>query len=130
MMNKSKTSLFIKIFYVITWNKSVVYKLYLLSFTKECILDLLTLFYERLIQTISCWLEWVDVRDKWNFRTGSLWLYVYGSEFSSKKKTIPGTDIYFILSIKQVLDWLGLGAPFLKTKKKSPPCKEMQSLFQ
>ena len=27
---------------------------YLLSFTKECILDLLTLFYEQLIKTISC----------------------------------------------------------------------------
>ena len=27
---------------------------YLLSFTKECILNLLTLFYERLIKTISC----------------------------------------------------------------------------
>ena len=47
-------------------------------------------------------LEWVDVRDKWNFRAGSLWLYVYGSEI-----VMPGTDIYFILSIKRMLDRLG-----------------------
>ena len=40
-----------KIFHVVTCNKSVVY---FFSFTKECILDLLTLFYERLINTISC----------------------------------------------------------------------------
>ena len=36
--------------YVITWNKPVVY---FLSFTKECILDLLTVFYERLIKAIA-----------------------------------------------------------------------------
>ena len=40
-----------KIFHVVSGNKSVVY---LLSITKECILDLLTLFYERLTKTISC----------------------------------------------------------------------------
>ena len=80
-----------KIFHVVTLNKSVVY---FLSFIKECILDLglLTLFYERLIITISCYrgkqlAEWVDVKDKLNFRTGCieqnlLWLYVHTGQSS------------------------------------------------
>ena len=63
-----------KIIHVVISNKEVVY---LLSLTKLCILDLFTLFYERLIQTISCVRgltvakkfgltdrqKWVDVRD-------------------------------------------------------------------
>ena len=31
------------------------------------------------------------------------YMYIVGT-VSSKKKTMPGTDIYFILSIKRVLD--------------------------
>ena len=71
-----------KIFHVVILYKSVVYFLY---FTKECILDLLTFFYERLIKTFLVFagkqlrmlslpdgLEWVDVRDKWNFRAGCI----------------------------------------------------------
>ena len=56
-----------QIFHVVSWNKSVVY---LLSFTKECILHLLTLFYERLIKTISCfagkqlWESYANLMDK------------------------------------------------------------------
>ena len=53
-----------EIFHVVSGNKSVVY---LLSITKECILDLLTLFYERLTKTISCLAylkDKTDVRDK------------------------------------------------------------------
>ena len=47
---------------------------------------------------------------------------------SSKKRTMPGTDIYFILSIKRVLDRLGWGAPFIILKSLS--CTVYQSLFE
>ena len=103
-----------------------------LSFTKECILDLPTLFYERLIKTFFCFrgfslpdgLEWVDVRDKCNFRAGCIeqihcgYMYIR-VRVPRKKKTwgIPGTDIYFILSIKQILDRIKWGAPFIIIKQ-------------
>ena len=41
-------------------------------------------------------LEWVDVREKWNFRAGSLWLYVYGLELVVKRKLCQ--ELTFILS--------------------------------
>ena len=73
-----------KIFHVVSWNKSVVY---LLSFTKECILDLLTLFYDRLIKTISCfagkqlWKCLADLMDK-IYQSSS----IYCSKFINKVK--------------------------------------------
>ena len=51
--------------------------------------------------------------DKWNFRAGCIeQICTYGSEFLVIKPGMPGTDIYFILSIKQILDRIKWGAPF------------------
>ena len=127
---------------IIHENISCCYLKLLLLFTKEC--DLLTLCYKRFIQTISCFLgwtgakvfslpdvlEWVNVRDKWNFRAGCIeqvqcgYIYI---RVPSKKKTwgMPGTDIYFILSIKQRLDGIGWGAPLIIEK-----CIIYQSLLK
>ena len=41
---------------------------------------------------------------------------------------MPGTDIYFILYIKRVLDRFGWGAPFII--KKSISCTVYQSLYE
>ena len=56
-------------------------------------------------------LEWVDVKDKWNFRTGCIEQIHCGYinirvRVPSKKKTrgMPETDIYVTLSIKKILD--------------------------
>ena len=62
-------------------------------------------------------LEWIDMKDKCNFRAGSLWAICIRVRVNIKKKTMAGTDIYFILSIKRVLDRLGRGAPFIILKK-------------
>ena len=112
-----------KIFRVVTWNKSVVY---FLLFTKECILNLLTLFFKRLIKTISCFhikKSCKNVYPNWLTRVSSshsansLWLYVYGSEFLVRRKQEECLeliiDVYFILSIKGILDRIGWGAQFM-----------------
>ena len=70
-----------KIFHNVTLNKSVVY---LLLFTKECIIYLpyfkndlskqFLVFAGTVAKIFSLpdGLEWVDVRDKWNFRAGCI----------------------------------------------------------
>ena len=65
-------------------------------------------------------LDWVDVRDKWNFRVGCIekihcrFMYIW-VRVPSKKKTwgMPGSDIYFIFSIKQILGRIGWGAAYI-----------------
>ena len=49
-------------------------------------------------------LEWVDVRDKWNFRARCTVAICIRVRVPSKKETqgMPGPDFYFILSIKQI----------------------------
>ena len=70
--------------------------------------------------SLSDGLDLVDVKDKWNFRAGCIeqihcgYMYIR-IRVPSKKKTwgMPGTDIYFILSIKQILDRIKCCAPFI-----------------
>ena len=83
-----------KKFHVVILNKSVVYFLF---FTKECILDLpspflRTTFQNNFTHSLPDGLEWVDVRDKWNFRAGCIeqihcgYMYIR-IKIPSKKKT-------------------------------------------
>ena len=69
-------------------------------------------------------LDWVDVRDKWNFdfraefqcteKIHCRYMYIWVRVPSKKKKWgMSGTDIYFIFSIKQILDRIRWGAPFI-----------------
>ena len=63
------------------------------------------------------------MRDKWNFRAGCIeqihcgYMYIRVRVPSKKKRWgMPGTDKHFILSIKQVLDRIKWGAPFIIIK--------------
>ena len=111
-----------KIFQVVTWNKSVVY---LLFFIKECILDLLTIFYKRLSkqffvfagkQLRNCLAYLTDLRingiseqDALRKFTVDICIQV---RVPSKKKTreIQGPDIFFLVHQTDRIRW---GAPFI-----------------
>ena len=66
----------------------------------------------------------IEVKDKWNFRAGCIeqihcgYMYIR-VRIPSEKKTLgkPGTDIQFILSIKQILDRIKIRAPFIIIKQ-------------
>ena len=111
-----------KIFQVVTWNKSVVF---LLLFIKECILDLLTIFYKRLSkqflvfagkQLRKCLAYLTDLRingiseqDALSNFTVDICIQV---RVPCKKKTreIQGPDIFFLVHQTDRIRW---GAPFI-----------------
>ena len=122
-----------KIFHVVTWNKSIVY---FCSLQRNALLIYLPYFMNDLSKQFLVFegtvakmfslpdgLEWVDVRDKWNFRAGCIeqihcgYMYIR-VRVPSKKKTwgMPGTETCFIFSIKWILDRIRWGAPFIIKK--------------
>ena len=120
-----------KIFHVITWNKPVVYffcrlqknafSIYLPYFTNDLSKQFLVFAGKH---SLPDGLEWVDVKDKWNFRAGCIeqihcgYMYIR-DRVPSKKKTwgMLGTDIYFIMFIKQISDRIKWGASFIIIKQ-------------